>query len=40
MGVLSTTKFSRDLLSQRLNAVAEICVKLYEVWDNETQISE
>jgi len=28
MGVLSTTKFLRDLWSQRLNAVAELCVSL------------
>jgi|694.fasta_scaffold19283_8 hypothetical protein len=39
MGVLSTTKFSRDLLSQRLNAVAEICVSLCLTsynWTNRT----
>jgi hypothetical protein len=28
MGVLSTMKFLRDLLSQRLNALAEFCVSL------------
>ena len=28
MGVLSTTKFLRDLLPQRLNAVAALCVSL------------
>jgi hypothetical protein len=29
MGVLSTTKFLRDLLPQRLNDVVELCISLY-----------
>ena len=39
MGVLSTTKFLRDLWSQRLNAVAELCVSLCLTsynWTNRT----